>query len=328
MIKFSIILPVKNGGEYLKESVNSILSQSILDFNLIILDSGSTDGTVEWINTLKDPRIIFYPSDNPLTIEQNWDRIRSTPRNEWMTIIGHDDFLHPQYLQVMTELINKYPSASLYGCHFNFINENGAVIRKCKQMDEKLSAPQFLKKIMHHDIDAVSLIVRSKDYDSVGGIPFYPSLLFADYVLWVELARIAYMVTASENCLSYRIHKRSTTITSSDEAYHQSYDMFIKYLSYLKSQDQDLNKVINKNVKTVLRNRCLEFSKRFLKTDKKHRKTFISVSALVRKHKDYADLLIDNNSFNPFAIPQIWIAIIIDSNSVSRKAFTFLSSLL
>ena len=52
MKKFSIILPVRNGGEYVKDCVRSILSQTVDEFDLIVLDNCSTDGTVEWINSL------------------------------------------------------------------------------------------------------------------------------------------------------------------------------------------------------------------------------------------------------------------------------------
>jgi glycosyltransferase involved in cell wall biosynthesis len=86
LYQFSIILPVRNGGEYIKTCVQSILSQTITDFNLSILDSGSNDGTIEWLATINDPRVNIYLSDEPLTITQNWDRIKSIPRKEWMTI--------------------------------------------------------------------------------------------------------------------------------------------------------------------------------------------------------------------------------------------------
>src|ERR1700712_5266715 len=98
---FSIVLPVRNGGEYLKECVNSILAQTVSAFNLIILDSGSTDGTIAWLKTLNNERIIIHLSEKALSITENWDRIKTIPRNEWMTIIGHDDILYPDYLETM-----------------------------------------------------------------------------------------------------------------------------------------------------------------------------------------------------------------------------------
>ena len=112
--KFSIVLPVRNGSNYVKECLNSILSQTYPHFNLIVLDNDSTDGTPEWIMSLKDERISIYPSTEPLAIEKNWARILSVPKNEFITLIGHDDILYPDYLTVMDKLISKYPTESRY----------------------------------------------------------------------------------------------------------------------------------------------------------------------------------------------------------------------
>src|SRR5687768_8107771 len=105
MSKYSIVLPVRNGGNYLKECIHSILNQSVNDFNVIILDNCSSDGTSEWISSLESEKIIIYRSDRPLSIEQNWSRIKDVPKNEFMTMIGHDDLLHSDYLQEMDALI-------------------------------------------------------------------------------------------------------------------------------------------------------------------------------------------------------------------------------
>ncbi len=105
MKKFSIILPVRNGGEYVKECVGSILSQTLNDFNLLVLDNCSTDSTVEWLESLQDERITIFRSAVPLSIEENWGRIISIPKNEYITLIGHDDVLNPGYLKLMHALI-------------------------------------------------------------------------------------------------------------------------------------------------------------------------------------------------------------------------------
>ena len=94
MHRFSIILPVKNGGSYVKECINSILKQTLRDFTLQVLDNCSTDGTREWIDSLKDERIVMYPAERPLTIEENWGRIKDVVKNEYITMISHDDILN------------------------------------------------------------------------------------------------------------------------------------------------------------------------------------------------------------------------------------------
>ncbi len=57
MTRFSICLPVRNGMPYVKDCVQHILQQTCGDFELLILDNQSTDGTAEWLRSLTDPRI-------------------------------------------------------------------------------------------------------------------------------------------------------------------------------------------------------------------------------------------------------------------------------
>src|SRR5207253_1249576 len=82
--KYSIILPVHNGGEHLKECVNSILNQSRRDFNLIVLENCSTDGSLEWLRSLDNHKIIIHPSAAFLSIQHNWKRITQVPKYEFL----------------------------------------------------------------------------------------------------------------------------------------------------------------------------------------------------------------------------------------------------
>ena len=124
MNKYSIILPVRNGGEYVKACINNILSQTLQDFNLLVLDNCSTDGTSEWLASLKNEKIILFPAGKPLTIEENWGRIKDISKNEFITLIGHDDLLYPDFLKNIDSLIRAYPAAGLYHTHFHF-NHSG-----------------------------------------------------------------------------------------------------------------------------------------------------------------------------------------------------------
>ena len=102
--KFTIFVPVHNGGEHLKRCVESVLAQTLPDFDLVILENDSTDGSREWLATMRDPRVSVLPSERLLPIEENWGRALALPKNEFMTIFGHDDLMDPGYLAVMDEL--------------------------------------------------------------------------------------------------------------------------------------------------------------------------------------------------------------------------------
>ena len=245
-VKYSIILPVRNGGEYVKECVSSILSQTYADFNLLVLDNCSTDDTVSWISALHDPRIIIFLAERPLSIEENWGRIVSLPKNEFITLIGHDDILDEDYLAVMDDLINKNKEAGLYQSHFRYIDKNGEKIRNCKAMKPVLSHSEFLADFLCNKIDTMGtgFMMRSADYDGLGGIPNYPSLLFADFELWINLIGKKYLAVAEKQCFGFRIHN-STTTTSKDAIFYEAYKRFVLFLHKLKD-DNESNEVIEK----------------------------------------------------------------------------------
>lgn len=322
MKKFSIILPVRNGGEYVKECVNSILSQTLQDFNLLVLDNCSTDGTLKWIQSLNDERIVIYPSLTSLTIEENWGRIVTLPKNEFITLIGHDDILKPGYLNTMNDLIIKFPDATLYQTHFSFINSKGKKIRSCKPMQEKEDGTEFLRSILQNQIDIIGtgFMMRSKDYDMLSGIPTsYPNLLFADFALWLNLTTLNYKATSSLDGFYFRLHQ-STTSASTDEKYQQAFEKFIYFLETLKAKDIAYKKVIEKNAHKFILHYCQSLSHRILRTPLKKRPG-LSVDSVIKKGKSYAYLLTENKDFRPLSHPSIAMAKLIDSNIVTRKLF-------
>jgi glycosyltransferase involved in cell wall biosynthesis len=319
--KYSIILPVRNGGEYVKECVHSILSQTLQDFNLIVLDNYSTDGTKEWIASLRNEKIKIIPSERSLSIEENWGRIKDIGKNEFITLIGHDDILAPNYLKVIDDVILQYPDASLYQTHFTYIDSRGNVLRECKPMPLTETAPEFLKSCLTNafDVMGTGFMMRSKDYDALGGMPAYPNLIFADLELWFRLTRISYKVTAAETCFSFRIHQ-STTSTTSDEKLQAAFDQVIIFLETLKKEGGEQAKLINENGITFIHHYCKYLSHRLLRTPQ-HLRKGVAVAAVIKKWKGYADQLIPGNKYDPMNDPKVRIAKYIDSNIISRKLF-------
>lgn len=322
-MKFSIILPVKNGGEYIRKCVDSILAQTLPDFNLHILENCSNDGTAEWLQTLQDERIIIIPSEKPLSIEENWARILSISKNEFMTIIGHDDLLDKNYLQVMNDLINQYPDASLYQTHFRFIDAKGDFIRHCKPMDEKQMAAEFLAVFLQRNIDVngTGFMLRSQDYNSLGGIPLYPNLLFADFELWINATTFSYKITSLKECFSFRLHQSTTTV-SADIKMQNAFQQFIFFLKDLKNKNSEFNNAVCKNAIEFIQFWCKGLAHRLMRTPKSKRNN-LSVAVFLKHCKQHADTLVPNNDFEPSTTRSIKLALLIDKFSISRNLFLF-----
>ncbi|MEP6675265.1 MAG: glycosyltransferase [Ferruginibacter sp.] len=322
MPKYSIILPVRNGGEYVKDCIHSILKQTFTDFDLIVLDNCSTDGTREWISALHEKKISIIPSQTPLSIEENWGRIKDVRKNEFITLIGHDDILYPEFLESIEKMMQKYPTASLYHTHFDFIDAAGKVTRRCKPMPAVLTGNDLLKMMLVNNIDQMGTgyVMRSSDYDLLGGIPVkYPNLLYADFELWLRLALQSYEAISPENCFAFRVHK-STTGLSQDKKLHTALKMFVEFLTECAAQNKESLLIIKQFSHSFLAFYCKGYAHRLLRTSIKERDG-LSVKDFISETKQLAIKLGVQDNYKPEKISSIKLAMMIDSNLLSRKLF-------
>jgi len=218
---FLIILPVRNGGAYVRKAIASIVEQSDPDFRLIVLENASTDDTVAIVNSFNDPRIELKPAARPLSIEDNWGRAKSllaeVPGDTLVTFLGHDDYLYPRFVARMRELARANSSATLFQCQFDLIDADGQLIRPCRPIPERESWRDLAAMIAWGMRDAygTGFALRAGDYLTVGGIPPLPGILYADHLLFLRLARLGYKHSDPMTGCAYRLHDASMSNTVS-----------------------------------------------------------------------------------------------------------------
>lgn len=211
MISFSVVLPVRNGWPYVQECVESILAQSYPHFDLLVLDNQSTDNTIPWLKSLTDPRVRLHYSSASLSIVESWARVKSIEKQEYLTLIGHDDTLDRDFLATIRGLIDRYPDSALYQTGARLINSEGKTIRSCRPVPPRETAAQYLQArfTFQRDIFGTGYVMRSADYDRLGGIPSFEKLFFADDALWLSLLRGSSKVAEPSEFFSVRIHPKS-----------------------------------------------------------------------------------------------------------------------
>ncbi len=328
MIKYSIILPVKNGGLHIKECVDSILKQTYKDFELLVLDNASTDNTLNYLQNIKDNRLKIFPSEKDLGIVENWGRIKDLNKGIFITLIGHDDILLPNYLTEMDRLIHEFPEASLYQTHFKFIDAASNITGDCKPMIIQEGIKSFLEKQFTNSIDSMGTgyMMRSKDFDELGGMPQqYPNLIFADYQLWMQLTALSFKATSPECCFYYRVHKSASTLTNGQK-YQEAFLKYGDFLKIFQQKNTEVKKAVENKFYYFLMYHCESLSHRILKTPKDLRS--VKVLDYVLACKRLAKEMIPEIKFNPEKKIKIWAAIQLDQNAVSRNLFQFIRKLL
>lgn len=325
-MKYSIIVPTYNSKRWIRKCIGSVLAQTLKDFDIIILDSGSTDGTLDYVNSIGDTRIKIYTTNTRLGIVENWQRIPSISRNEFMTIMGHDDLLYPNYLATIDALIQDFPDAGLYQTHFNFIDGEGKLIRACVPMPMKIDEAELLQSILQNviEITATGFMVRSIDYDAMGGVPPYPNLLYADIELWLRLIQNGYLAVAADNCFEFRLHVDNTS-KSTGEFRFSAFEMLIDFLSELKSTNAIDRQVIEKNVVAFLKNHVVGSCHKLIYIPKTDRNN-VTMDRIIASAKQCEQKIAPDPDFHPEQYPGIRLAKLIDANPLLRRLFLFYKS--
>ena len=106
---FSICLPVYNGRKYVGKAISSVIEQSFRDWELVVYNNGSTDGTSEIIRSFQDNRIrIIEETESVSRAIPAWHRVMSMGKGEYLLMLGHDDWFKPDFLEVAHRYIKEY----------------------------------------------------------------------------------------------------------------------------------------------------------------------------------------------------------------------------
>ena len=121
----SVVMSVFNGGDYLRKSIESILNQSYLNFEFIIIDDGSTDTSLEIIKSYKDNRIVLINRKNKGFITSLNEGIEKS-KGKYIARMDADDISFPSRLEKQFDFIEKN-NLDICGGHYLLINKNGKI---------------------------------------------------------------------------------------------------------------------------------------------------------------------------------------------------------
>lgn len=245
MPQFVVYLPVRNGGHHVDLAIGSVLDQTHADWRLVILENASTDGTPERLAAYRDPRVTVRPAPRPLSMHENWHRahdlMADEPADRLVTILGHDDVFHPDFLADIAVLARTHPDATCYQTLFDMIDENDGRMRPCRPVPDRESWTGFLGALMWslRDSFGTGYVFRAGDWRRVGGIPDLPMLLYSDWLAFARLTRLGYKASTLTSRFSYRRHAASTSGTPSREKYAAFVTGLDRFLSIVREEFAD-----------------------------------------------------------------------------------------
>jgi glycosyltransferase involved in cell wall biosynthesis len=130
--KVSIVIPLYNKEDYIERTIKSILNQSEQNFEIVIIDDGSTDNSINIINKMTDQRIKLYKQNHGgVSRARNYGVLKA--QSDFISFLDADDEWENNYLETILYLRLKYPNAGLYMTDYKYKDNNEIKIRKNKK---------------------------------------------------------------------------------------------------------------------------------------------------------------------------------------------------
>lgn len=218
-LPISIVLPVYNGEPYLAECIVSVLGQSLPEFELLVADDGSTDGSIRVLKGFTDPRVRVLNPEPRKKLFGNLNRLFAEAKSPIVKILCQDDRLEPDCLSDTVRFFARHREIGMLFSKWYTIDPRGKVIEQSTLGDlpDVMSIPLSLQHLFYHgcipgNLSTVS--VRRECWKEVGG--FDESMLIsADYDMWARISALRPMGVIQAHTVQVRLHDKQLSALKS-----------------------------------------------------------------------------------------------------------------
>jgi glycosyltransferase involved in cell wall biosynthesis len=208
--KVTVLMPVYNGAPYIGEAIASVLQQTFTDFELLIINDGSTDNTKEVIHFYNDNRIILIDHLVNHGIAAALNTGLSKANGKYVARFDADDICFSERLEVQVSFLDSHPDYVLTGSDAEYITEHGEHLFYFKCFGH--TNEQLLHKIYSHcPFIHSSVMYRKNAVIEAGGYSLHAHN-FEDYFLWVQLKKYGKFSNLSKRLIKVRFNPSSSTI--------------------------------------------------------------------------------------------------------------------
>jgi len=204
--KVTVLMPVHNGERYIREAIDSILAQSFTGYELLIINDGSTDQSVEIIESYNEPRIrlIHNYSNLGLVPTLNWGL--HLARGEFVARMDCDDISHPERLDMQVSYMDIHEDVAVCG---SWIKAFGSqhFVKKYPLTDDRIRAHMLFENALAHP----SVMMRRNVFISERLFYDVAYTRAEDYELWTRVPASYKLANIGRILLYYRMHRQQVS---------------------------------------------------------------------------------------------------------------------
>lgn len=241
-MNFSVVIPLYNKEKHIKRAINSVLKQSCQNFEIIVVDDGSTDTSYIEAMSINDSRVkVFKKNNGGVSSARNYGIMKSS--YEYIGFLDADDLWKPLFLESVSRLIYKYPDAGAYATSYEF--KKGKNIRRAKinvmlSNGESGIVNYFKGALKDPLISASSVVIKKSVFENIG---FFQEDLTRgeDLEMWYRIA-LNYKIVFLNEVLSVYYMDSNNRATSSPTIYSTS------FMSRIENILEEQKKIGNKSI--------------------------------------------------------------------------------
>ena len=233
-MKFSVIIPLYNKAPYIRKALESVLAQTYADYELIIIDDGSTDESAEIAEAiLQDPASRLIASSPHRLIRQANSGVSAARNNgvaqasgDYIAFLDADDWWEPTYLEKMAQLIEDYPEAGLYACNYVYYKPG-----KTRVAVNNIETGYFNYPKAYYEGGAMPIwtgaaMIPLNVFEEMGGFPLGIKL-GEDFLLWSKIA-MQYKVAFLNEALAWYNNDVPVALRATRNLHHPNNHMLFR----------------------------------------------------------------------------------------------------
>jgi glycosyltransferase involved in cell wall biosynthesis len=203
----SILLPVFNGARYLREAIDSVFAQTYRDYELLVIDDGSEDDSIDIALSYGDPRLRIERNERNVGLIETLNRGIASVSGEFVARLDADDVCMPDRLAVQVDYLNSHAEVGICGSWYRLLGTRFPRTVRLPSTPDDVEAWLFA----HSPIAHPTVMFRRSVFDSLH-LRYDRDYVHAeDYDLWVRAATVTRLANIARPLLRYRVHPEQVT---------------------------------------------------------------------------------------------------------------------
>lgn len=237
--EISVCIPARNAERHLASTLRAVLTQSVSDLEVVVVDNASTDRTAEIVERCSDPRIRLVRNEKLLSLPDNWNLAVRSSRGEMIKLVCADDLIHPDLVR-RQQLILADPSVAVVASRRHLVDDGGRLLvagTGLRGLVGRFDGAEVAARVVRNGGNPIGepggVLFRRRDFDALGG--FDEAYDFPiDLHLWMRLLTRGDFVGQAEPMAAFR----ASTGSLSSQVSRSQYDEQVKLTREIAHDDR------------------------------------------------------------------------------------------